>query len=544
MPERIVRRLQLVTDALVAPPAPIESALAAQILARASDAPGAVALVSSAGPTTFGELAATADRFAEQLRPLGGGAAEPVLVTARKSPATVALILACLARRRPVLLLSTQLPEQQTRLLALTAGCRWLLAADGDDLQCAALEGPQLSRAPDLSGVGLLLTTSGSTGLPKIVPLRHPQLERFVSWATRFADLGPDTVSLNIAPLNFDICLLDVWATLAAGGSCVLVDPDRAVFGQHLLDLSREHGVTLVQTVPMFLSLMVAAYHGHDPRHPECDRGRGPLSRVREVISTGDLLSQATLRALPEVFAAATLHNLYGCTETNDTFVATIRDPRTVSWPLTLGEPIPGVEQLVVDEHGKALTGPGRGELLVRSPFQTAGYLDAERNLAKFVELTGPSGRQQWFRTGDVVSRDSDGALRLAGRIDFQVKVRGVAVNLNAVEQALLSHPEVRSSAVVAVPDDLGGHRLYGSVQRQAGSTLSVLALRQYCVKRLTRAAVPAVLHVGDDPLPRTPTGKVDRVALSTAALAEQHNHPRPRPAPSPALASAPALTP
>lgn len=532
MPE-VVRRLQLVPDHPAgAVPAPAESALAAQILARAVDAPDAPALVTTQGTTSYGELAATAERYDRELRRHRVGTEEPVLVSAGKSPATVALILACLASRRPALLLSTQLPDQQAGLLARSAGCRWRFAADDDrgELVGTPLGVPRHSEAADLAGVGLLLTTSGSTGLPKVVPLGQPALERFVSWATRFADLDTHTVSLNVAPLNFDICLLDLWATLAAGGTAVLVDPERAVFGQHLLDLIRAHGVTLVQAVPMFLSLMAAAYHGHDPQHPDRDRGRGPLSGVRQLISTGDLLSRATLRSLPDVFPNATVHNLYGCTETNDTFVSTIVDPRTTEYPLTLGSPIEGVEQLVVDDFGVALTGPGRGELLVRSPFQTEGYLDAERNLTKFVELSGPTGRHRWFRTGDVVNRDAAGDLRLVGRVDFQVKVRGVAVNLNAVEQALLSHPEVRSSAVVAIPDDLGGHRLHASVQRQPGSTLSVLALRQYCAQRSTRTAVPAVLRVTDEPLPRTATGKVDRPALAAAARLQQDNHPRPHP--------------
>ena len=179
----------------------------------------------------------------------------------------------------------------------------------------------------------------------------------------------------------------------------------------------------------------------------------------------------------------------------------------------------------------------GSGELLVRSPFQTGGYTDPGLNALRFLDLTGPTGRQRYYRTGDLVRQDAAGNLRLIGRADFQVKVRGLAVNLNEIEQALLTHPDVRAAAVVAAPDELGGHRLVASAQRRPGSTLSVVALRQHCADRLHRGAVPAVVHLDDLPLPRTPTGKVDRQALLTRALGEREGYPRPH-------LSAPAVRP
>ncbi|MGQ0776808.1 MAG: AMP-binding enzyme [Pseudonocardiales bacterium] len=100
------------------------------------------------------------------------------------------------------------------------------------------------------------------------------------------------------------------------------------------------------------------------------------------------------------------------------------------------------------------------------------------------------------------------------GRSDFQVKVRGVAINTAEVEQVLLEHPDVLEAAVLARPDPLAGRRLVAAVQRTPASGLNSLALREHCARRLPRMAVPSTMRIGDEPLPKTSTGKVDRTAV------------------------------
>ncbi|MEU1114303.1 AMP-binding protein [Streptomyces sp. NPDC005866] len=136
-----------------------------------------------------------------------------------KSPRTIAVILACLLARRPLLLPSPDLGTDVVERLYEQAGVGHVLAPGRP---------PAARRSPgaDLTGTALLLTTSGSTGLPKIVPLSGAALDRFAAWAGDAFGIGPGTTVLNYAPLNFDVCLLDVWTTLARGGRVVLVDAD------------------------------------------------------------------------------------------------------------------------------------------------------------------------------------------------------------------------------------------------------------------------------------------------------------------------------
>jgi acyl-coenzyme A synthetase/AMP-(fatty) acid ligase len=123
----------------------------------------------------------------------------------------------------------------------------------------------------------------------------------------------------------------------------------------------------------------------------------------------------------------------------------------------------------------------------------------------------GPDGEMGFYRTGDVVQRHDDGSITLEGRNDFYVKVRGVRVNTQVVEQAIQEHPEVIEVAVVAVPDDVAGHQLHALVRREPDSKLNSLTLRKHYSQRLARTEMPSSVDIVTEPLPKTPTGKIDR---------------------------------
>jgi acyl-coenzyme A synthetase/AMP-(fatty) acid ligase len=170
---------------------------------------------------------------------------------------------------------------------------------------------------------------------------------------------------------------------------------------------------------------------------------------------------------------------------------------------------LPGVTALMEDGDGGFVDGEGTGELVVWTPFQTQGYLKAELNEGKFSSY--PDDEKRYFRTGDIVRRHADGSLTLEGRSDFYVKVRGVRVSTQVVEQAIQEHPDVIEVAVVAVPDELAGSRLHAVVCRELDSKLNSLSLRQHCASRLARTEMPSSIEIVTEPLPKTSTGKIDR---------------------------------
>ena len=153
---------------------------------------------------------------------------------------------------------------------------------------------------------------------------------------------------------------------------------------------------------------------------------------------------------------------------------------------------------------------------MVSTPFQTRGYLKAALNEGKFVTLEDDDGRT-YYKSGDIVRRHEDGTLTLEGRADFYVKVRGVRVSTQVVEQAIQEHPAVVEVAVIAVPDELAGARLHAQVRREADAKLNSLMLRQHCATRLARTEMPSTIEIVTGPLPKTSTGKVDRKAVAAA---------------------------
>ncbi len=480
------------------------STLVADFLTQAQRQPDAPALHWRGRTVSYAELADLAGRVRTTPALADNAGHGPVALTATKSPAAIALVLGCLMAGRELLLASADLGPVARDRLTGRAGCTHLATVTDDEVRWAPCPPGTASGTPVLpDDTALLLTTSGSTGVPKIVPVGRSAIDRFTDWAGDRFGLGPGVNVLNYAPLNFDLCLLDIWATLRFGGCVVLVEPDHAVNPRYLVDMFRATQLHVVQAVPMLYRILAEAGAGTGMSFPG----------VRDVLLTGDHTPRTLRAQLPDLFPDAVFHNVYGCTETNDSFLHTFdaAEARTRD-VLPLGRPLPGV-QATVDGAGTP-DGPATGELLVATPFQMAGYLGETAGTPRFTTLPDGDGSRTYFRSGDLVSRDDDGELTLIGRTDFQVKVRGVRVNLEEVEQVILTHAAVTEAAVVALPDEVAGHRLHAVVRRHSGE-LTGLGLRQHCATRLVRAAIPAALHLVDGPLPTTSTGKVNRKQIA-----------------------------
>ena len=463
------------------------------VLAWAGSRPDAPALRWRGADVSYGRLAELVSRAGADLAAHPG--AGPVAVVAKKSPEVIAFVLACVRAGRTVLLPSPDLGRKALDELVERAGCEYVAAVSEDGV---SLDRTQLASAPS-GDVRFLLTTSGSTGVPKIVPLETAATERFMDWAAAEFGMGPGVTVLNYAPLNFDLCLLDIWAALRAGGRVTLVETDHAVNPKYLVELLESHDVHVVQAVPMFFRIVA-------------DATQSAFASVRHVALTGDHTPRQLRAALPGIFPNARFHNVYGCTETNDSFVHSFdgADAATAE-VLPLGRPLPGVRVRVMTDEGE-LDGTGTGELWVSTPFQTRGYL--HEGAGRFTEHDGVT----YFRSGDVVERAADGGLTLVGRTDFQVKVRGVRVSIEDVERVIAEHEAVAEVGVVALPDPQAGQRLHAVVRRRGD--LTGLGLRQHCAQRLVKAAIPAVIQVVDTALPLTSTGKVNRKLIKQELLA------------------------
>jgi amino acid adenylation domain-containing protein len=494
----------------------MSESLADHFAEQAGRQPDAPALIWDGRAISYGELQEMADQAHAELEGLGLPADRPVGIEAKKSPEAIVLILACLRARRPFLLPSIELaPETLAKLFGQAGASRVLSPAEESGDALSVGEVPAEEDIPDTEwpppgggdDIAFMLTTSGSTGLPKIVPLAEGAIDNFTDWAAAQFGIGPGTKVLNYAPLNFDLCLLDIWSTLKAGACVVLVDQAKATHGGYLVDLLADNEVDVVQAVPMLYRLLIDATR----------ESGGPFPSVKHVITTGDKIPATSLAQLPELFPNARVFNVYGCTETNDSmmheFDLTAGEPPA---KMPIGKPLPGVDARVEDENGGPLEGAGTGELLVRTPFQTRGYLTVARNEGTFVPRTADGqGEQTYYRTGDIVRRDEDGVLTLEGRSDFYVKVRGVRVSTQVVEQAIQEHPDVIEVAVIPVPDEMAGSKLHAVVRKEPDSKFNGMTLRKHLIGRLARTEMPGSIAIVTEPLPKTSTGKVDRKRIA-----------------------------
>ena len=353
-----------------------------------------------------------------------------------------------------------------------------------------------------------ILYTSGSTGRPKGVMLTHQNALTFVEWcAEEFQVRSEDRLS-NHAPLHFDLSVFDVYNTLEAGATVYLITEDLALFPTSLANFIENQQITIWYSVPS--ALMLLLLHGRLTAEK--------LKSLRVILFAGEVFPMKYLRQLAEVSTSSELYNLYGPTETNVcTYYKVERERLATLEKLPIGIACANTETFSVTPEGR-LAGDGEaGELYVRGPSVTYGYwADPEKTKKMCVPNHFQENfEEKMYRTGDIVTVGEDGNYYFQGRRDSMIKSRGYRIELGEIESALLSHPGVREAAVLAVPDEVIGNRIRAVVAPHIPGSLGVLELQQYCASRVPKYMIPELVDLYDE-LPKTSTGKIDRVKLAS----------------------------
>jgi len=385
--------------------------------------------------------------------------------------------------------------------------------ADGPNISITTLSEPVRESSHSLppARCPLLLTTSGSTGVPKVVRLTADGVCAFINWSTTYFQLSRGSRILSLAPLNFDLSLLEVWTPLAIGGTAILIDSERATQSGHLANSIKKCKPDLIQGVPLFYNVLC--------KTPDL-LGDSGLD-VRHILFTGDTTPQHLREQVGGMFPDARFHNVYGCTETNDSFIhSTNADSVTQGEALPLGQTIDGVDYRIQTDEGFDLDGEGEGELHVSTPFQAKGYSDPQQTNRVFYK--DPDSNRAFYKTGDRVKRDSSGRLILIGRNDFIVKVRGVRTNLQEIEQTLLGIPNVTNAVVIPIKDDMAGTILHAVLECEPGSKPEGITIRMHCAQNLPNTSIPRHFHIHESPIPKTSTGKPDRQAIMRSLISQR----------------------
>jgi acyl-coenzyme A synthetase/AMP-(fatty) acid ligase/acyl carrier protein len=318
-----------------------------------------------------------------------------------------------------------------------------------------------------------------------------------------------------LTSLSFDALLRDVFLPLSSGATLCLPDADSDLSADQVLRWLERERVTLVHTVPAMAQTWLA--------YPPAGISLGAL---RYVFFSGEPLSEALVRRWRETFPeAGEIVNLYGPTETTMTkfFFRVGSDAEISPGVQPVGWPLPQTQALVISKVGQVCGMGEPGEIVIRTPFRTLGYIGAGREAGERRFVRNPFGEEEGdllYYTGDRGRYRSDGALEYLGRLDQQVKIRGVRVEPGEIEAVLGEHPAVRESVVVAQEEDapsgapIESKRLVGYVVFGGEELVDpIRELRGYLRERLPEYMVPSAFVLLDK-LPLTPNGKVDHKAL------------------------------
>lgn len=338
------------------------------------------------------------------------------------------------------------------------------------------------------------LFTSGSTGRPKGVINTHGGIANRITWMQNTYRLTRDDHVLYKTSVSFDVAMWEWLWPLSAGARIVVADVGAHHDPGAIASTIRHHGVTLVHFVPSMLRLFTA--------HPEARE----CHTLRQIICSGEQLTPTAVDEALEICPA--IDNLYGPTEAAIDVTRWACRAKAARTPI--GRPISGVRLRVVDEDGELVPVGVPGELLIGGIALARGYAGRPGLTAQaFVPDRWAEG-ERLYRTGDQVRWSEAGVLEFVGRLDAQVKIRGVRVEPGEVESVLSAIPGVTGSVIVVQQDERHGPRLAAFV---TGST------DPEALRRRLRAILPEVMVPHEitrlDTMPRTPSGKIDRANLS-----------------------------
>lgn len=361
-----------------------------------------------------------------------------------------------------------------------------------------------------------VIYTSGSTGKPKGVAVTHAGLASLVEHEIAARAVRRESRVSHLCTPSFDFSVIEMLLAFSAGATLVVAPP--TVFGGvELADLLRRERVTHLCITPGALESLEPA----------------GLGELRAILCGGERVG----RELAARWATGdrSFYIVYGPTET--TIFATGTEALCAGGATHIGTPVPALGVHVLDARLRMVPTGVIGELYLSGPALAQGYLGrpgatADRFVANpFAAVPGA----RMYRTGDLVRRTSAGVLEHHGRVDFQVKIRGLRIELGEIDNALTSHPDVDYAATLGTTLPSGGAALVSYVLPRTASTtggrvrvaLDTAELTDFLAKSLPAYMIPAAITVLDN-LPLTPVGKLDRAALPEPVLTTRQFRPPP----------------
>ncbi|MGW8970609.1 hybrid non-ribosomal peptide synthetase/type I polyketide synthase [Streptomyces platensis] len=486
--------------------------------AMAAQRPDAVAVVCGEEALSYAELDGRANALACRITArTGTDPEELVAVMLPKSIEQIVTVLAVLKAGKAYVPIAVDLPADRARRTLELSGATltvvdpevlaahpWLHTRPVLDMAQETAEGPAPGATSAIvaepGNMAYVIFTSGSTGEPKGVVIEHRAALGTLQDVNRRFGTGPADRMLGLSAMNFDLSVFDVFGVLATGGALVLPRADQMRDPQAWAELVHEHGITVWNSVPALLQMLVEHVEGQETT----------VSSLRTIMLSGDWIPTDLPDRARQCAPGAEVHSLGGATEAaiwSITYPVGDVDRSLPSIPY--GKPLENQRFHVLDDQLRHRPTHVPGDLYIGGDGLARGYLnDPGKTAASFVDT--PHGRL--YRTGDLGRYLPDGNIEFLGRQDGQVKIQGYRIELGEIETALTRMAGVRGAVATAVGETTGSKTLV------AGVVLDDTNVTLTAVSDALRAQLPAYmvpsLTIELDAVPITANGKVDRRAL------------------------------
>lgn len=459
---------------------------------------------------TYGSLNRQANGVARDLIAAGVKPGDNVGVLADRSPKMITALLGALKAGATYIPLDPEFPQQRLEMMledaapkALVASSRLvstLPAGDWKVLDLDSIEGT--SKAPPATGLSsdslaYIIYTSGSTGTPKGVEIPHQAAINFLRSMEKEPGLTSKDRLLAVTTLSFDISLLEMFLPLLAGATVVVAGADDVKDGRRLANLISDEDISVMQATPATWQMLLdSGWEGN---------------RDLRIFCGGEALNRTLANTL--VNSADELWNLYGPTET--TVWSSVEKIEEGDAAISIGTPIANTHVYILDANLKPVPQGFTGELWIGGDGLARGYRNQpELTAAAFKEVTliPEFGSQRIYRTGDLARWNRDGKLECLGRVDFQVKVRGVRMELGDIETQMEAIDGIKQAVVTKREDLPTGEGLVGYFIAE-GPALDAAQIRSQLSQNLPASYIPAYFAALPE-FPLTPNKKIDRKQL------------------------------
>lgn len=482
------------------------------LLTRHGRSSGAkTALIGNGRTLSYQELLIASDEMAARLSALALGADSLVGICLPRSVDMIVAMLAVLRCGAAYVPLDPAFPQdrlaymaEHSRLTAIitTAKLKRLFEGravrfvdlDANDRPAQASESP-VAQVP-AQARAYVIYTSGSTGRPKGVAVPRGAAVNFLLSMLQRPGLTSNDVLAAVTTLSFDIAVLELLAPLCIGGTVVIATEEEARDPRLLMDLLKNHGVTVLQATPVTWQMLCAA-------------GMSPMKSLKALCG-GEALSPSLAQAVKS--RVGELWNMYGPTET--TVWSTCQRIDDAEAPISVGAPIHNTSVYVLDGSLRQVPAGVEGRLFIGGAGVSLGYLfDDELTSKRF--LPDPfRGSGRMYDTGDRARLERNGQLYVLGRDDSQVKIRGFRIELGEIEARLSSLDGIEAAVCQVARENPMNPELHAYYTLKPGFTdPAVSQLRGHCSATLPAHMIPSRFR-RLDAIPRTPNGKIDRQAL------------------------------